>query len=354
MHSILRRQRKKVGLPPGTLVYTGIKTDVDPLVTVISYTHDNIQEKQGKDLEDCLAAKIDKGVTWLNVDGLQNVELIKQIGKKYDLHSLVLEDIVNPVQRAKIETFDNYVFIVIKIMIWHEDNMNFTIQQLSLILGDDFVLSFQEKHCPLFDSISNALRASQGRIRDQGADYLAYILIDTIVDHYFIILENLGDEIETIEQIIVTDPTKKNINSLYKLKRKVFVFRKTVWPVREIINHLLQTQYTFVGEFVIPYFRDVYDHVMQIIDTVETFRDMLGSMLDVYLSSQTNKINEVMKVLTIIATLFIPLTFVASIYGMNFKYMPELDWKWGYFSVLGVMTVMVIGMLIYFRKKKWI
>lgn len=354
MYKYLKSQRKKVGLPPGSVVYTGEKSDITPTITLISYTHDQIQEKPGKNLEDCLSAKIENGVTWINVDGLQNVDLIKQIGHAYALHPLVLEDIVNPVQRAKIETFDKYIFIVMKMMIWHEETNNFTVQQISLILGDQFVITFQEKHCVLFDTIQNALRTSQGRIREQGSDYLTYILIDTIVDHYFLILENLGDQIETVEQVIITDPTRKNIQSLYKLKRKVFIFRKIVWPVREIINHLLQTKFTFVSDFVLPYYRDVYDHVMQIIDTVETFRDMLGSMLDIYLSSLTNRINEVMKVLTIIATLFIPLTFLASIYGMNFKYMPELNWKWGYFTVLGIMGVTVIGMLVYFRKKKWI
>ncbi len=354
MYNTLKRQQKKVGLPPGSLVFTGDKSDVAPSITLISYTHDNIQEKHEKNLEDCLSARIENGVTWLNVDGLQNVDLIKQIGKTYDLHPLVLEDILNPVQRAKIETFDKYIFIVMKLMLWQEDKNNFTVQQISLILGNDFVLTFQEKRCELFATIQNALRSSQGRIREQRADYLTYILMDTIVDHYFIILEKLGDQIENVEQMIITDPTKKNIHSLYRLKRKIFTFRKTAWPVREIINHLLQTKFSFISDFVLPYFRDVYDHIMQIVDTVETFRDMLGSMLDVYLSSLTNRINEVMKVLTIIATLFIPLTFVASIYGMNFKYMPELQWKCGYFIVLGVMVLMVIGMLIYFRRKKWI
>lgn len=353
MYNVLKRQRKKVGLPPGSLVYTGEKSDIAPSLSVFSYTRENLQEKHDKNLDECLSERIQNGVTWLNIDGLQNVDLIKQIGKKYELHPLVLEDILNTVQRSKIETYDNYIFIVMKLMVWQADKNNFSVQQISLILGDNFVLTFQEKKCALLDTIQVALRAGQGRIREQGADYLTYIIMDTIVDHYFIILENLGDQIETIEQDIITDPTKKNIHSLYKLKRKVFAFRKIAWPVREIINHLLQTKLTFIGDFVLPYLRDVYDHVMQIIDTVETFRDMLGSMLDVYLSSQTNRINEVMKVLTIIATIFIPLTFIASIYGMNFKYMPELQYKYGYFTVLGVMAVMVIGMLIYFRRKKW-
>ncbi len=353
MFNTLKRQRKKVGLPPGSLVYTGDQSDITPTLTLLSYTRDNIQEKHDKNLEECLTARIDNGITWLNIDGLQNIELIKQIGKNYNLHPLVLEDILNPVQRAKIEMFEHYVFIVMKIMIWHEKSKSFSVQQISLILGDHFVLTFQEKHCPLFDAIFNAIRSGQGRIREQNTDYLCYILMDTIVDQYFVILDQIGEQIEKTEKIIITDPTKKNIQSLYRLKRKMFFFRKVAWPVREIINHLLQAKVSFVGDFVLPYFRDVYDHIIQIIDTVETFRDMLSSMLDVYLSSLTNRINEVMKVLTIIATLFIPLTFIASIYGMNFKYMPELQWKWGYFTVLGVMALMVIGMLIYFRNKKW-
>lgn len=354
MYRALKRQSKKAGMPPGTLVYTGVKSDVIPTLSLMSYTPENIQENHEKNLEDCLSARIENGITWLNIDGLQNIDLIKQVGKSYNLHPLVLEDILNPVQRSKIEMFEHYVFIVMKIMIWHENKKNFSIQQISIILGDHFVLTFQEKKCSLFDPIINAIRAGQGRVREQDSDYLCYILMDTIVDQYFIILDKLGEHIEKIEQIIISDPTRKNVQSLYRLKRKLFTFRKIAWPVREITNHLLQAKVSFVCDFVLPYFRDVYDHIIQIIDTVETFRDMLSSMLDVYLSSLTNRINEVMKVLTIIATVFIPLTFIASIYGMNFKYMPELQWKYGYFAVLGIMGVVVVVMLVYFRKKKWI
>lgn len=354
MYRAIRRQSKRAGLPPGSLIYSGDKSDIIPTLSLMSYTSEKIQEKHDKNLENCLSAIIDNGVTWLNMDGLQDIELIKQVGKFYNLHPLVLEDILNPAQRAKIEMFEHYVFIVMKIMIWHEDKKNFSIQQISMVLGDHFVLTFQEKHCPLFQPIINALQTGQGRVREQDSDYLCYILMDTIVDQYFVILDKIGEQIEETEQIIITDPTRKNIQSLYRLKRKVFAFRKIAWPVREITNHLLQAKVVFVGDFVAPYFRDVYDHIIQIVDTVETFRDMLSSMLDVYLSSLTNRINEVMKVLTIIATIFIPLTFIASIYGMNFKYMPELEWKYGYFAVLGVMAVLVVVMLIYFRKKKWV
>jgi magnesium transporter len=354
MFTELRRRRRKAGLPPESLVYTGKKYSEIPQITLISYVPTLIQEKTDIALAPCLAAKIEGGTTWINVDGLANVYLIKQIGSHFGLHPLVMEDILNTGQRSKLESYDNYVFIVLKHISWSEKKKNFSVEQISIILGHDFVLSFQEHASPLFSSIQDTLRKTQGRVREQKCDYLMYVLIDTLVDQNFVVLDHLGDQIEIVEEAITFNPTQKNLHVLYKLKQHVFMFRKATWPVREIINHLLQIKGTLISDFSLPYLRDVYDHSMQIIDTTETFRDIISSMLDMYVSNQTNRINEVMKVLTIIATIFIPLTFVASVYGMNFEYMPELHWRWGYPSVLGLMLVILIFMLVYFRRKKWL
>jgi magnesium transporter len=292
-------------------------------------------------------------MTWINIDGLKDVSLIKQVGSYFKLHPLVMEDILNTGQRSKLEVYDEYVFIVIKLVLWHEQKQNFNIEQLSVIFGKNFVLTFQERNSNQFNSVLDSLRKAQGRVREHGSDYLTYILLDTVVDQYFVVLDHLGDQIEAVEETITLNPTAENVHILYKIKQHVFMFRKAAWPVREIVNHLLQIKGSLVSDFCLPYIRDVYDHSMQIIDTTETFRDMLASMLDIYLSSQTNRINEVMKVLTIIATIFIPLTFIASIYGMNFEYMPELHWRWAYPTVLIVMFIIFIGMLVYFKRKKW-
>lgn len=294
------------------------------------------------------------GVTWLDIDGVHQTEILEAVGAHANLHPLVIEDIHNTYQRPKVEDYEDYLYIVLKMISWDGDANEVRAEQVSLILGKNYVLSFKEDPGDIFDPIRQRLRESKGRIRKMGADYLAYSLLDQVVDHYFLILENLGEQIEDLEEELITNPDASTLQTIHHLKRELIFLRKSVWPLREAISSLERGESPLFQSDTLVYLRDVYDHAIQVIDTIETFRDMVSGMLDIYLSSVSNRMNEVMKVLTIIATIFIPLTFIAGIYGMNFVNMPELQWPWGYFMVWGVMIIIFIGMLIFFKRKKWL
>jgi magnesium transporter len=253
-----------------------------------------------------------------------------------------------------LEDFGDYIFVVLKTFSYNHQSDELEPEQISLILGPSFVVSFQEREGDVFNPIRERIRSNKGRIRRMGADYLAYSLLDSIVDHYFIVLEQVGEEVEFLEEELVTNPTPETLQTIHNLKREMLFLRKSVWPLREVIGALERGESSLIKESTGIYLRDVYDHTIQVIDTIETFRDMISGMLDIYLSSVSNRMNEVMKVLTIIATIFIPLTFIAGIYGMNFQYMPELEWRWGYPMVWVVMLAIGVLMLIYFRKKDWL
>lgn len=350
----LHKRAKKAGQPPGTAVYTGKKRSIETRINVLTYSDKTFSEHQCKTLEDILPVSEEPGVTWVQVEGLQNVALIEQLAKAYHIHPLTVEDILNMDQRPKVEDFENYLFITLKMLTWNKSKRGFSTEQISFVLGKNFLLSFQEGESPYFNPIRERLQSTTNqRMRQQGADYLVYRLMDAIVDYYFVVLEGLGDQIEKIEDSIIENPKPQNTRTIYRLKRQLMIVRKSIWPMREAVSHLLQMEDTFTS-FTRIYLRDLYDHVVQGIDTVETFRDILASMLDVYLSSLTNRMNEIMKTLTIIATIFIPITFIASFYGMNFQDMPELHWKHGYAMVIGLMILMTFIMLVYFRRKKWI
>lgn len=350
----LHKRAKKAGQPPGTATYTGKKKALETRLNVLTYSEQQVKETQGNTLEEVLPNQSSAGVTWIQVEGLQNVALIEQLAKTYRIHPLTIEDILNVEQRPKVEEFENYLFITLKVLTWNPKKSTFTTEQISFVLGKDFLLSFQERENPYFTPICERLKNNTNqRMRQQGADYLVYRLMDAIVDYYFVVLEGLGDQIEDIENSIITDPKPQNTRTIYRLKRQLMIVRKAIWPMREAVSHLTQMEDTFTS-FTRIYLRDLYDHVVQAIDTVETCRDILASMLDVYLSSLTNRMNEIMKTLTIIATIFIPITFIASFYGMNFQNMPELHWRYGYAMVIGLMVLMTLGMCVYFRRKKWI
>lgn len=351
----LRKRAQKTGQPPGTAVYTGNKKLTETRISVLNFTADNFHETNGKTLEECLPPNKEPGITWINIEGLNNTKLIEQLCQRYNIHPLTLEDILNVSQRPKVEEFENYVFLTLKILLWRTKRNTFSSDQLSLVFGNDFVLSFQERGSTLFNNIRERLCSeSTQRLRQQGADYLVYRLTDTVIDYYFVILEELGYQVEKVEELIVNNPQPQNTRTIYRLKRQIISLRKAIWPVREMLSHLLQMEDKFVTPFTRVYLRDLYDHIVQAIDTIETFRDMLSGMLDMYLSSLTNRMNEVMKTLTIIATIFIPITFIASVFGMNFDYMPELHWRWAYFVVLGIMFSIALSMIYYFWRKKWL
>jgi len=354
MPGFVKKRAKKSGLPPGTLVHIGEKKAEEVKITVIDYDEANFQVKEMKGMEECLLLKDKPTVTWINVDGIHQVENIRKLGDCYGFHPLVLEDILNTDQRPKIEDHEDYLYVVLK-MLHNEGGPDAVTEQISLILGPNFVFSFQEGiEGDVFNQIRERIRSGRGRIRTSGADYLTYALIDAVVDNYFVILEKKGEQIEHLEEELMKNPTAQTLHKIHQIKREMIFLRKAVWPLREVINAMERGGSLLVKESTKIYLRDVYDHTIQVMDEIETFRDMLSGMLDIYLSSISNRMNEVMKFLTIIGTIFIPLTFIAGVYGMNFAFMPELRWRWGYFAVLAFMLGIGIFMLLYFKKKKWL
>jgi magnesium transporter len=354
MPKLIKKRSKKAGLPPGTLVHIGEKKAETPKITVMDYDEAHFQEKEIKTIEECFLFKDKPTVTWINIDGLHQVEILEKLGECYGLHPLVLEDILNTDQRPKMEDYGEYLYIVLRMLNYNDKSSEIESEQISLVLGPNFVFSFQEREGDTFNPIRDRIRNSKGRIRKMGADHLAYTLLDSIIDNYFIILEKLGEKIEFLEEEVVTRPTPETLQTIHHLKREMIFLRKGVWPLREVISGLERGESSLIKESTRIYLRDVYDHTIQTIDTIETYRDMVSGMLDIYLSSISNRLNAVMKVLTIIATIFMPLTFLAGIYGMNFKYMPELEWRWGYPAIWFVMVGIGVFMLVYFRKKRWL
>ena len=354
MPKLIKKRSRKAGLPPGTLIHIGEKKVEELKITVINYDETHFQEREIKTIEECFVYKDKPTVTWINIDGLHQVEILEKLGNCYELHPLVLEDILNTDQRPKMEDYGEYIYIVLIMLNYSDTDKGIVTEQVSLILGPNFVFSFQEKEGDVFNPVRERIRNSKGRIRRMGADYLAYALLDSIVDNYFIILEKFGEKIEFLEEELVSQPKPETLQTIHHLKKEMIFLRKAVWPLREVISGLERGESSLIKQDTGIYLRDVYDHTVQVIDTIETYRDMLSGMLDIYLSSVSNRLNAVMKVLTVIATIFMPLTFLAGIYGMNFKYMPELDWRWGYPVIWLIMIGIGVFMLVYFRKKKWL
>jgi magnesium transporter len=347
------RISKQIGRAPGEVVSIGKDRTGAVKITIIDYDEAQVSEKVAESAEECFPYKETPTVTWINIDGVHDTSLIEIIGKHFGLHPLVLEDIANTGQRPKVEDYGEYLFIVLKMLYLEADSDRISVEQVSLILGTNFVISFQEREGDVFNPVRDRIRTGKGRVRKMGADYLAYALVDAVVDNYFIVLEHFGDSIEGLEDELVTDPTPDKLQTIHGLKRELILLRRSVWPLRELISGLERSETELVTEGIGIYLRDVYDHTIQVIDTVESYRDMVSGMLDIYMSSVSNRMNEVMKVLTIIATIFIPITFIAGIYGMNFEFMPELKWRYAYFVALGIMGGVTVAMLMYFRRKKW-
>jgi magnesium transporter len=354
MDKLIKRSSKKAGLPPGTLVHIGEKKTEKTRIALVEYDGQDFQEKELKSLEACYLFAKEPVVTWVNVVGIQEVEVLEKLGNCFTVHPLALEDILNTEQRPKIEDYGEDLFIVVKLISYNEKKDEVEAEQISLILRPHALLSFQEKEGDDFAAVKERLRAGKGRLRKMGADYLAYTLLDIVVDQYFVVLERLGERIEVLEGKLLADPAAATLHKVQKLKKEMLLLRKWVWPLREVISSLERGEFPGIQESTRVYLRDVYDHAIQVMDSIEIYRDMLSGMLDIYLSSLNNRMNAVMKVLTIIATIFMPLTFLAGVYGMNFKHMPELDWPWGYPLILTVMTFIAILMLVLFRRKKWL
>ena len=354
MPRFIKRTSKKAGLPPGTLVHIGERKTERVQITLIDYDETQFKQEEIKTVEECFPFKDKPTVTWINIDGLHDVQVIEKIGQHFNLHPLLLEDILNTEQRPKMEDFGDYIFLVVKMLYYNDQAEQVEAEQVSLILGSSWVISFQERPGDVFNAVRERIQKGKGRIRKMGADYLAYSLLDAIVDNYFIIMEKFGDRIEDTETELAASPTRQTLQAIRTIKREMIFLRKSVWPLRELVSSLERGESPLIHESIGVYLRDVYDHTIQVIDTVESFRDMISGMLDIYLSSISNRMNEVMKVLTIFAAIFIPLTFVVGIYGMNFEYIPELKWHWGYFGVLAIMASIAGVMLFYFKRKRWL
>ncbi len=355
MPKFIKRHTGKTGTPPGTLVHIGEQKQAEAVLSLIDYDPDHChREIPLPRIEDAFPLKDRPSVTWINVDGLHDLALIEKIGRHFDIHPLTLEDIVNTGHRPKVEFFDHYIYVVLKMLYLNEALDDIRSEQVSLILGPSFLVSFQESSGDVFAPVRERIRKPGSRIRASGCDYLAYALIDAVVDHYFLILEKTGDRIEVLEEQLMEETDADTLQHIHDLKREMIFMRKQVWPIRELVGSLLRDESDLISSSTRVFLRDVYDHAVQVIDTIESYRDILSGLVDLYMSSVSHRMNEVMKVLTIIATIFIPITFIAGIYGMNFEMMPELKWRWGYAGVWGVMIVVVLVMVGYFRRKKWL
>lgn len=354
MQKLMKKSGHKRGLPPGTLIHIGDQMAENVVIEIIQYNQSTGLRKILTDVAEIKNYLTQPAVTWIDVDGLHDTRMIEAIGEQFNIHSLLLEDILNTDHRPKLEDFEQYLLVMVKMLTYDDARDSIQSEQVSILLGAGFLVTFQEQKGDIFDSIRLRIKSGKGRIREMQADYLAYALLDAVVDGYFQILEKIGDQIETLETELMNHPRPEILRRIHRLKREMILLRKAVWPLREVIGGLERSESGLIQPGSRIFLRDVYDHTIQIIDTVETFRDMLAGMLDTYLSVINNRMNEIMKVLTVITTLFIPLSFIAGIYGMNFKNMPELEWDFGYFGVLFFMLLVSIGMLFYFRKKDWL
>lgn len=350
-----KKRGSKTGLEPGTLIHIGEKKVEKVKLKLVVYDSETFIEKELDSFEECIPYK-DKPHTnvWLNVDGLDQTEIIEEIGNCFNIHPLTLEDVLNTGQRPKMEDYESYIYTVLKMMLLDEKNDELIIDQISIIFSYNYIISFQEREIDVLNPLRERLRNPSSRLRKYGTDHLAYSIIDTVIDNYFLILEHYGDEIEEFEDQLVTQPSPDTIRIIQRYRRDMIILRKSVWPLRELISGLQRIESEIIKDSTHIYLRDIYDHTIQVIDSIEDYRDMLSSMVDIYLSSLSNRMNDIMKVLTVIATIFIPLTFIAGVYGMNFEYMPELHWRWGYPAVMLFMFILGSSMFIYFKKRGWI
>ena len=323
-------------------------------VFVTAYDQSHLDERELTGIADLNAFQPNGRSCWIDVRGLHDPEIVAAIGQRFGVHPLVLEDVLNATQRPKVEELGESLFLVMKILHYDENAPVVTSEHMSIILGSNYVLTFREEDGPEFDRVRERLRAARGRLRTSGIDYLAYCLIDSVVDNYFVILDQLAEKIEFVEDHVVSNPTTETLRTIHTLKKDIVYLRRSVWPLREVVNRLASGSVALVEEATVPYMRDVYDHTIHVIDATETYRDIVSGMLDIYLSGVSNRLNEIMKVLTIIATIFIPLTFLCGWYGMNFKTMPEYEWRWGYMWVIVLALSVAATMLLFFRRRRWL
>lgn len=352
---IVRRQSKQkdlVGRAPGSLIYTGDVKDVPVTMTVIRYSDKNYDKFELKSASDAHEEKGNENISWINMDGIHDVSIIKTIGKDFELHSLLLEDILNIEQRPKIEVYGDNLVVFFKMLYLENDKL--VIEPISLVLGPNYLISFQEKSGDIFDNVRTRIEDSNGRIRRRGSDYLLFALMDAVVDNYFVVMEDIAEKLELLEDELFEDSDNRLLYELQQYRKQIVNMRRSVYPLREVVSKLNRAEFGIISEDTERFFRDLYDHTIQIIETIETFKETVSSLKDVFMTGVSNRMNEIMKVLTLIATIFIPVTFIAGVYGMNFENMPELGWEYGYASAWALMAIMGISMFVYFKKQKWL
>lgn len=344
---------KKAGLPPGSIVPVEEQKTTPVRLWSFEFNESDCSE-QHPDSMDFEALRKPTMISWINIDGLSDTRLIERIGAELGIHNLTLEDIVTVDQVPKIEDHEHYFFVVLKMIYWNADENDLEIEQVSFLLLRNIVVSFQEKPGDVFNPVRERLRRGMGRTRKEQSDYLVYSLMDAIVDNYFTVMERIGDQVESVEDEVVEQPTHETSVTIHTLRNKVTMLRRSIWLLRDVVNAMLRSETGLIRPQIHPYIRDLYDHTIKVIETLETFRETLSGLRDVYLASVSNRMNEIMKVLTMIATVFIPLSFLAGIYGMNFKYMPELEHRWAYPVLLGFMVLLVAAFLLFFKRKRWL
>ncbi len=353
MRKIVTSRSSHVGAPPGTVSLKSGEKSRPARINIIQYDKDKYSSTEIKDAAQCRRYREASGVTWINIDGISDIPTITEVCRIFEIHPLVLEDIININQRPKMDEYEGYIYLTTKMLYEEEKTRNILIEQLSFILMGDTVISFQEREGDIFSPIRERIEQDIGFIRKRGGDYLLYALLDAVVDNYFVIIENIEDNMQALENSVLKEPRNSDLRRLQHLKNDLVFLRRYMWPTRDIVGRMAHGDVSLIKGETHVFMRDVYDHTMQVIETIETFQEIATGMLDIYLSSLNNRMNAIMKFLTIIATIFIPLTFITGIYGMNFHYMPELGWRWGYPVALSLMLIIAVVMIVYFKKKKW-
>jgi magnesium transporter len=357
--SFINEYYHQQGTLPGTII---INDNAEfPQIFLIDYNQDNCIRKQLETPEECIEYLDMESVSWVDVQGVGNQDILQRIGQVFDLHPLVLEDVVNMVERPKIEDYEDQLLIIAHMVVPKEKTFGFYGEQVSLVLGKNYLLTVQEEaEHDCFEGVRARIEKCKGIIRREGADYLAYALLDSIIDGFFPVLERYGEQIEDLEEEVIVEPTQKTLQKIHKIRRELLQLRRAIWPQRDVINSLIRDGSGLISEEVRIYLRDCYDHAVQVMDMVETYRELASGLMEVYLSAVSNKMNEIMKLLTIVSSIFIPLTFVAGVYGMNFNHekspynMPELNWYWGYPMCLAVMAAIACILLVFFWRKGWL
>lgn len=345
--------KEKLSHAPGHVIYTGNKVEKEVNIDVFNYNETYLDEEQISNLDEYHKHTDEKTVTWINVDGLSDISTLKQIALRYKLHPLVMEDVANTSQRPKLDEYSDHLFIIFK-MLYYDSKNQLNVEHISLILGKSYLVCLQECDGDVFDGVRDRIRLAKGRIRTNEADYLTYAIMDAVIDHYFLIIEQLSNKIEELEDRIYTDSSKNYSQEIQTLKKEVIQVRRSIFPLREVVNKLEKVDSHLIANKTQLFVRDLYDHTIQVIETVEVYRDTITGLMDMNSTNIANRMNEVMKVLTIIATIFIPMTFLAGIYGMNFDYIPELKVEHGYYYFWGAMALIFIASIVYFKRKKWL